>query len=153
MNNLLRHLMFFARNGPSLSLIIVNTLEVVLIYASLAHCRLHGFTMTDLVSKLFCLSLKCYDLGHESDWRNVRLVISLKKWQKNTVLIFLIALALMLFSFFRFYNEAGEMSLWFDKKYDYLVYLQRIALSLFLGALVLYLGGPKLAGYFRELHF
>lgn len=131
------------------------------LYAPLAHAEWHGFTMTDLVFPTFlfvvgnAMSFAMKRLGEmsASDF--------FKKVGKRTILIFLIGWLLNAFPFFD-YNEAGEMVFIDLTEVRLFGVLQRIALAYFFGALVLYLGGPKLGwvfsiiallGYWAILYF
>jgi predicted acyltransferase len=120
------------------------------LYAPLAHADWHGFTVTDLVFPTFlfvvgnAMSFAMKRLGEmsASDF--------FKKVGKRTLLIFLIGWLLNAFPFFD-YNEAGEMAFIDLTEVRLFGVLQRIALAYFFGALVLYLGGPKLGWIFSGI--
>jgi predicted acyltransferase len=131
------------------------------LYAPLAHADWHGFTMTDLVFPTFlfvvgnAISFAMKRLGEMSAGDFFKKVV------KRTLLIFLIGWLLNAFPFFD-YNEAGGMVFIDLTEVRLFGVLQRIALAYFFGALVLYLGGPKLGwifsgiallGYWAMLYF
>jgi predicted acyltransferase len=150
MNN--RYLALDVLRGMTIAfMIIVNTPgSWSSLYAPLAHADWHGFTMTDLVFPTFlfvvgnAMSFAMKRLGEMSagDF--------FKKVGKRTLLIFLIGWLLNAFPFFD-YNEAGEMVFIDLTEVRLFGVLQRIALAYFFGALVLYLGGPKLGWIFSGI--
>lgn len=150
MNN--RYLALDVLRGMTIAfMIIVNTPgSWSSLYAPLAHADWHGFTMTDLVFPTFlfvvgnAMSFAMKRLGEMSagDF--------FKKVGKRTILIFLIGWLLNAFPFFD-YNEAGEIIFIDLTEVRLFGVLQRIALAYFFGALVLYLGGPKLGWIFSGI--
>ncbi|MDG1276355.1 MAG: heparan-alpha-glucosaminide N-acetyltransferase domain-containing protein [Algoriphagus sp.] len=120
------------------------------LYGPLAHASWHGFTMTDLVFPTFlfvvgnAMSFAMKRLGEMSaeDF--------FKKVGKRTVLIFLIGWLLNAFPFYEI-TESGSMTFINLGEVRLFGVLQRIALAYFFGALVLYLGGPKLGWIFSGI--
>jgi len=120
------------------------------LYGPLAHASWHGFTMTDLVFPTFlfvvgnAMSFAMKKLGEMSagDF--------FKKVGKRTVLIFLIGWLLNAFPFYEI-TESGSMTFINLGEVRLFGVLQRIALAYFFGALVLYLGGPKLGWIFSGI--
>ncbi len=117
------------------------------LYAPLAHADWHGFTMTDLVFPTFlfvvgnAMSFAMKRIGEMSTGD------FFKKVGKRTILIFIIGWLLNAFPFFD-YNAAGEITFIDLTEVRLFGVLQRIALAYFFGALVIYIGGPKLGWIF-----
>ncbi len=120
------------------------------LYAPLAHADWHGFTPTDLVFPTFL-----FVVGNAMSFAMKKLQEIprnefFKKVGKRTLLIFVIGWLLNAFPFFD-YNEAGEMVFIDLSEVRFFGVLQRIALSYFFAALILYFGGEKLGWIFSGL--
>ena len=129
-------------------MIIVNTPgSWATIYGPLGHAEWHGFTMTDLVFPTFLFvvgNAMSFAMKHLNETSAGDFF---KKVGKRTVLIFLIGWLLNAFPFFD-YNEAGDLVFIDLAEVRLFGVLQRIALAYFFGALVLYIGGPRLGWIF-----
>lgn len=120
------------------------------LYAPLAHADWHGFTPTDLVFPTFL-----FVVGNAMSFAMKKLQETprsefFRKVGKRTLLIFVIGWLLNAFPFFD-YNEAGEMVFIDLSEVRFFGVLQRIALSYFFAALILYFGGEKLGWIFSGL--
>lgn len=120
------------------------------LYAPLAHADWHGFTPTDLVFPTFL-----FVVGNAMSFAMKKLQETprsefFRKVGKRTLLIFVIGWLLNAFPFFD-YNEAGEMVFIDLSEVRFFGVLQRIALSYFFAALILYIGGEKLGWIFSGL--
>lgn len=120
------------------------------LYAPLAHASWHGITPTDLVFPTFlfvvgnAMSFAMKKLG------DIPKKEFFKKIGKRTLLIFLIGWLLNAFPFFE-YNQAGELLFIDLSNVRFFGVLQRIALSYFFAAIILYLGGVRLGWIFSIL--
>ncbi len=120
------------------------------LYAPLAHADWHGFTPTDLVFPTFL-----FVVGNAMSFAMKKLQEMprsefFKKVGKRTLLIFVIGWLLNAFPFFDI-NEAGERVFISLSEVRFFGVLQRIALSYFFAALILYFGGVKLGWIFSGL--
>ncbi len=120
------------------------------LYAPLSHAGWHGFTPTDLVFPTFL-----FVVGNAMSFAMKRLQeiprsAFFMKVGKRTLLIFAIGWLLNAFPFFDI-NEAGERVFISLSEVRFFGVLQRIALSYFFAALILYFGGEKLGWIFSGL--
>lgn len=120
------------------------------IYGPLAHASWHGITPTDLVFPTFLFVVgnsMSFALKNLADIPKKEFF---KKIGKRSLLIFLIGWLLNAFPFFE-YNQAGELLFIDLSKVRFFGVLQRISLSYFFAATILYLGGVRLGWIFSIL--
>lgn len=120
------------------------------LYAPLAHASWHGFTPTDLVFPTFL-----FVVGNAMSFAMKKLEEIpkkdfLQKIGKRTLLIFLIGWLLNAFPFYE-PNEAGEWMFVDLSRVRFFGVLQRIGLSYFFAAIILYIGGIRLGWIFSIL--
>ncbi len=120
------------------------------LYAPLAHADWHGFTPTDLVFPTFLFVVGNAMSFAMKKLQEIPRSEFFRKVGKRTLLIFVIGWLLNAFPFFD-YNEAGEMVFIDLSEVRFFGVLQRIALSYFFAALILYFGGEKLGWIFSGL--
>lgn len=120
------------------------------LYAPLAHADWHGFTPTDLVFPTFLFVVGNAMSFAMQKLQEIPRSEFFRKVGKRTLLIFVIGWLLNAFPFFD-YNEAGEMVFIDLSEVRFFGVLQRIALSYFFAALILYFGGEKLGWIFSGL--
>lgn len=132
-------------------MIIVNTPgNWAELYAPLAHANWHGFTPTDLVFPTFLFVVGNAMSFAMKKLEEIPAKSFFKKIGKRTLLIFLIGWLLNAFPFFE-PNEAGEWMFVDLSQIRFFGVLQRIALSYFFAAVILYLGGVRLGWIFSGL--
>lgn len=117
------------------------------LYAPLAHADWHGFTPTDLVFPTFLFVVGNAMSFAMKKLQEIPRSEFLKKVGKRTLLIFVIGWLLNAFPFFDI-NEAGERVFITLSEVRFFGVLQRIALSYFFAALILYFGGERLGWIF-----
>jgi predicted acyltransferase len=144
-----RYLALDVLRGMTLAfMVIVNTPgDWSTLYAPLAHADWHGFTPTDLVFPTFLFvvgNAMSFALKKMQDMRPGDFY---KKVITRTALIFAIGWLLNAFPFFE-PNEVGQLAFIDLSEVRLLGVLQRIALSYFGAALLLYWGGIRLGWIF-----
>jgi predicted acyltransferase len=132
-------------------MVIVNTAgDWSNLYAPLAHAKWHGFTPTDLVFPTFL-----FVVGNAMSFSMKKLQEMstgdfFKKVGKRAFLIFFIGWLLNAFPFYHI-SESGEFSFINLTEVRLFGVLQRISLSYFFAAIVLYVGGVRFSWIFSGL--
>ena len=132
-------------------MIIVNTAgDWSNLYAPLAHAKWHGFTPTDLVFPTFLFVVGNAMSFSMKKLQDMSAGNFFKKVGKRAFLIFLIGWLLNAFPFYRV-GESGEFNFIHITEVRLFGVLQRIALSYFFAAIVLYIGGIRLGWIFSAI--
>ncbi|MBN7816047.1 acyltransferase family protein [Algoriphagus pacificus] len=132
-------------------MIIVNTAgDWSNLYAPLAHAKWHGFTPTDLVFPTFLFVVGNAMSFSMKKLQDMSAGNFFKKVGKRAFLIFLIGWLLNAFPFYRV-GESGEFDFINITEIRLFGVLQRIALSYFFAAIVLYIGGIRLGWIFSAI--
>lgn len=132
-------------------MIIVNTAgDWSNLYAPLAHAKWHGFTPTDLVFPTFLFVVGNAMSFSMKKLQDMSAGNFFKKVGKRAFLIFLIGWLLNAFPFYRV-GESGEFDFINITEVRLFGVLQRIALSYFFAAIVLYIGGIRLGWIFSAI--
>lgn len=132
-------------------MIIVNTAgDWSNLYAPLAHAKWHGFTPTDLVFPTFLFVVGNAMSFSMKKLQDMSAKNFFKKVGKRALLIFLIGWLLNAFPFYELTENGGFN---FIKLTEVRLFgvLQRIALSYFFAAIILYIGGIRLGWIFSAI--
>lgn len=132
-------------------MIIVNTAgDWSNLYAPLAHAKWHGFTPTDLVFPTFLFVVGNAMSFSMKKLQDMSTSNFFKKVGKRAFMIFLIGWLLNAFPFYEL-SENGKFSFISLSEVRLFGVLQRIALSYFFAAIVLYVGGIRLGWIFSAI--